>query len=44
MGSELIQLVKEHQPNIVLTDIKMPRMDGIEATKYLTHNFPSIKL
>jgi len=43
-GNELINLVKEHQPKIVLTDIKMPRMDGIEATTYLTQNFPSVKI
>src|SRR6478752_3335300 len=43
-GKELIQMVNDHRPNIVLTDIKMPRMDGIEATKYLTHNFPSLKI
>lgn len=43
-GNELINLVKVHQPDIVLTDIKMPRMDGIEATQYLTQHFPSLKI
>ena len=31
-GRELIQLVAQEQPDIVLTDIKMPRLDGIEAS------------
>jgi DNA-binding NarL/FixJ family response regulator len=43
-GKELIDLVKEHQPDVVITDIKMPRMDGIEATKYLSAHHPSSKV
>ncbi len=30
-GRELIELCREHQPDLVITDIKMPDMDGIEA-------------
>jgi two-component system response regulator NreC len=36
-GRELIKLVDEIKPDIVITDIKIPLMDGIEATKYITH-------
>lgn len=39
-GQELITLVKELQPDVVLTDIKMPVMDGTEATQYIVANFP----
>jgi DNA-binding NarL/FixJ family response regulator len=43
-GKELIELVKVHQPDIVLTDIKMPRMDGIEATKLLSAQYPDVRI
>ncbi|MEO8711359.1 MAG: response regulator transcription factor [Parafilimonas sp.] len=32
-GLELVEMVKEHKPHVILTDIKMPVMDGIEAVK-----------
>jgi DNA-binding NarL/FixJ family response regulator len=43
-GKELIELVKLHQPDIVLLDIKMPRMDGIEATKLLSTGYPAVRI
>jgi DNA-binding NarL/FixJ family response regulator len=41
-GVELIELVEQHRPHVVITDIKMPRMDGIEATRVLSSRFPDI--
>lgn len=34
-GEEGLQIVLEHQPEIVITDIKMPKMDGIEMLSKL---------
>lgn len=34
-GVEGLELYKKHQPKIVITDIRMPRMDGIELSKQL---------
>lgn len=34
-GKETLDLIEEHQPNVVLLDIRMPVMDGIEAAQHL---------
>ncbi|MGF2413328.1 response regulator [Ferruginibacter sp.] len=41
-GKELIELVKQHLPDVVITDVKMPNLDGVTATKHLTMYYPSI--
>ena len=41
-GDELIKQVEALQPDVVITDIKMPKLDGIKATKILTQQFPGI--
>lgn len=41
-GMELLDLVSRVRPDVVVTDIKMPRLDGIEATRQLVKKFPHI--
>ncbi|HMJ46019.1 MAG TPA: response regulator transcription factor [Ferruginibacter sp.] len=41
-GIELIKLSRELKPDVIITDIKMPEMDGISATRQLTNEFPAI--
>lgn len=43
-GRELINLVKKQQPDVVVTDIKMPITDGVEATKFIMQHYPAIKV
>ncbi|HBI01151.1 MAG TPA: response regulator transcription factor [Flavobacterium sp.] len=43
-GEELIEIVKRKRPDIVLTDIRMPKCDGICATKAIMENFPETKV
>jgi DNA-binding NarL/FixJ family response regulator len=43
-GAELIQLVDSLQPDIVMTDISMPRMDGIAAISQIHARHPQVRL
>lgn len=43
-GEALIELVRIKKPSIVITDIRMPKCDGIRATKVIKEEFPSIKV
>jgi two-component system nitrate/nitrite response regulator NarL len=43
-GEELIEIVKRKRPDIVLTDIRMPKCDGICATKSIMENNPETKV
>lgn len=43
-GEDAINLCEHNNPDIVLMDVVMPVMDGIQATKLLQERFPSIKV
>lgn len=43
-GEELIQGIEAAQPEVILMDLKMPVKDGIETTKYVNKNYPSIRI
>ncbi len=43
-GEALLAIVRLKQPKVVLTDIKMPKIDGISATRLIKKEFPHIKV
>lgn len=43
-GDKLLEIVAKTEPNVVLTDIKMPKKDGITATKMLTEKHPKVQV
>ncbi len=43
-GQQLVELVEEIQPDIVISDVGMPVMNGIEATRIIKRKFPNIKV
>ena len=43
-GKDLLQLVEQTSPDVVITDIKMPVMDGVEAAKKMTETYPAISI
>jgi DNA-binding NarL/FixJ family response regulator len=45
-GLELLEFLNTNSniPDIVLTDIRMPGLNGVEATKIITSQFPNIKI
>jgi len=43
-GYEALRLVKEHQPDVVLMDISMPNLSGLQATIRITKDFPNVRV
>jgi DNA-binding NarL/FixJ family response regulator len=43
-GNELLELLKKTETDVVLIDIKMPKMDGIEATQKVKALYPGVKV
>ena len=43
-GEEAIRAVNREQPDVILMDVKMPGIGGLEATRHIKNVFPNIKI
>ncbi len=41
-GAQVLQLIKKHMPDVVLMDLQMPEMDGVQALTKLRLEFPEL--
>jgi CheY-like chemotaxis protein len=43
-GADALKAYGEHQPTLILMDIRMPRMDGLAATRQIMQSYPTARI
>jgi two-component system, NarL family, response regulator NreC len=43
-GAEAVRLALEHEPHLVILDIAMPRLNGVEATRQIARRLPDVRV
>lgn len=43
-GQETIASIRKRRPDVILMDVRMPKMDGVQCTRIIKENYPDIKI
>lgn len=43
-GRTILKMLKEMAPEVIIMDVSMPDLNGIEATRQIAHEFPAVKV
>lgn len=43
-GAEAVEMVRKNPPDVILADIRMPKIDGIELARIVKGEFPQVKI
>ena len=43
-GREAIELVRKEKPDVILMDIRMPEVDGVECSRLIKEDYPQMKV
>jgi DNA-binding NarL/FixJ family response regulator len=43
-GKSVIRSIRKEKPDVILMDIRMPEMDGVQCTKIIKESYPAIKI
>lgn len=43
-GQQVMDMVRHEKPDVILMDIRMPKMDGVQCTKLIKKQWPAIKI
>src|SRR5690606_36055580 len=43
-GHQLLDLIKKQPPHVILLDLRMPGMDGIEALAHIKQHYPAVRI
>ena len=43
-GQEVMRCIRKNKPDVILMDVRMPKMDGVQCTKLIKESYPQIKI
>jgi DNA-binding NarL/FixJ family response regulator len=43
-GNEVVESIHRYKPDVILMDVRMPEMDGVQCTKIIKESYPNIKI